>query len=240
MQISLTFSLRNAQLPTESEQLRDLWRVAKLLVPLGFPIDHWYPPADTPEHSLLNPAFDKDGPTPAAIAILAAEKQDEETPWLRMTGVWNGTEGDGGVALDSSLSTHEHGGNSTFSLQSKRVAALADKERVLPFVRGLLEIWPARTLEVGPYKYFSMQQVFPDRPGVGWMLYLPKILTAQQVPEAGALVPVLGEKNKQTGTIIVSVTDEPFSADNPEHVKIANKIEVRLVDQDLLPRYADL
>nr|WP_230626593.1 Imm52 family immunity protein [Ralstonia solanacearum] len=36
------------------------------------------------------------------------------------------------------------------------------------------------------------------------------------------------------------VADEPFSSDNPEHVKIANKIEVRLVDHDLLPRYADL
>lgn len=85
-----------------------------------------------------------------------------------------------------------------------------------------------------------MQQVFPDRPGVGWMLYLPQVLTLQEVPEAGALVPVLGEKKKQTGTIIVSVADEPFSSDNPEHVKIANKIEVRLVDQDLLPRYADM
>jgi hypothetical protein len=73
------------------------------------------------------------------------------------------------------------------------------------------------------------------------MLYLPEVLTAQEVPEAGALIPVLDEKKKkQTGTIIVSVADEPFSSDNPEHVKIANKIEVRLVDQDLLPRYSDL
>ncbi|XHO04283.1 hypothetical protein ACEQUB_01156 [Ralstonia syzygii] len=72
------------------------------------------------------------------------------------------------------------------------------------------------------------------------MLYLPRVLTAQQLPEAGALVPVLGEKKKQTGTIIVSEADEPFSSANPEHVKIANKIKVRLVDQELLPRYANL
>lgn len=45
---------------------------------------------------------------------------------------------------------------------------------------------------------------------------------------------------KQTGSIIVSVTDSPFSDENPEQVKIANAIEVGLVDQDLLPRYADL
>jgi hypothetical protein len=76
------------------------------------------------------------------------------------------------------------------------------------------------------------------------MLYLPRVLTAQQVPEARALVPVMGKnakgKDEQQGTIIVSVTDEPFSDENPDHVRIANAIEIRLVDQDLLPRYADL
>jgi hypothetical protein len=72
------------------------------------------------------------------------------------------------------------------------------------------------------------------------MIYLPKVLTTQQVPEARMLVPVKGTGKQQLGTIIVSVTDEPFSIDNPAHLKIANDIEVRLVDQDLLPRYADL
>lgn len=46
-------------------------------------------------------------------------------------------------------------------------------------------------------------------------------------------------REKQLGTIIVSVTEEPFSGVNPEHVKVANSIEVRLVDQDL-PRFTDL
>lgn len=71
-----------------------------------------------------------------------------------------------------------------------------------------------------------------------------RVLTVQQVPEARALVPVMGKdekgKDKQLGTIIVSVTDEPFSDENPEHAKIANAIEIRLVDQDLLPRFTDL
>jgi hypothetical protein len=82
--------------------------------------------------------------------------------------------------------------------------------------------------------------VFADRPGVGWMLYLPKKLTVQQVPEARALVPVMNNNSEQIGTIIISVTDAPFSLDNPEHIKAANDIEIRLADQDLLPRFADL
>ena len=76
------------------------------------------------------------------------------------------------------------------------------------------------------------------------MLYLPRVLTVQQVPEARALIPVMEKdeqgKDKQIGTIIVSVTDELFSDENPEHVKIANAIEIRLVDQDLLPRHVDI
>ena len=97
------------------------------------------------------------------------------------------------------------------------------------------------TLETA--SYFD-RKVFKDRPGVGWMLYLPQVLVAQQVPEARALLPVIGQdekgKDMQIGTIVVSVTDEPFSDENPEHVKIANAIEIRMVDQDLLPRFTDL
>ena len=72
------------------------------------------------------------------------------------------------------------------------------------------------------------------------MIYLPKVVTVQRVPEAHALIPVPEAGRKQTGTIIVSVTDGVFSVDNSEHVEAANRIEIRLVDQDLLPRYSDI
>ena len=72
------------------------------------------------------------------------------------------------------------------------------------------------------------------------VLYLPQVITAQQVLEAQALIPVPAAGKKQTGTIIVSVADEVFSLDNPSHVELANHIEMRLVDQDLLPCYVDL
>ncbi|EJO31688.1 hypothetical protein QWC_10661 [Achromobacter marplatensis] len=54
------------------------------------------------------------------------------------------------------------------------------------------------------------------------------------------MIPVPAAGKKQTGTIIFSVSDEVFSLDNPRHIELANHIEMRLVDQDLLPRYADL
>ncbi|PWF48834.1 immunity 52 family protein [Massilia glaciei] len=107
------------------------------------------------------------------------------------------------------------------------------------WIQASVRIWPALFVNFGPF-WHREKKVFKDRPGVSWMLYLPKVLSSKLVPEARALVPVFSADKRQAGTIIVSVTDEAFSDSNSEHVKIANAIEVRLVDQDLLPRYLDL
>ena len=72
------------------------------------------------------------------------------------------------------------------------------------------------------------------------MLYLPRQLAARQVPEAARLEPVHDAAGQLMGTIIISVADTIFDIDNPAHVRIAHDIEVRLTDQNLLPRYPDL
>ncbi|KWN85839.1 hypothetical protein WM24_15630 [Burkholderia ubonensis] len=105
-------------------------------------------------------------------------------------------------------------------------------------VEGALGIWPSLLVEVAPYAY-SDEKVFFDRPGVGWMLYLPKRIETEQVPE-GRMMRHVRDVNGTEGTIVVSVIDGPFDVANSEHVKVANAIEIRLADQDLLPRYADL
>lgn len=83
--------------------------------------------------------------------------------------------------------------------------------------------------------YYTTHRVFPKRPGAGWMLYLPRAIAREELPEAAELVPVVG-RDTQRGTIIVSVSDGIFSAENSEHLRIANAIEMRLADLDLLPR----
>jgi len=73
---------------------------------------------------------------------------------------------------------------------------------VAELVAGIAEIYDSFYVTFGPRKYFEMQ-VFDDRPGVIWMLYLPHILTPAQVPEACALIPAMRE-DRQQGTIIAS------------------------------------
>jgi Immunity protein 52 len=86
---------------------------------------------------------------------------------------------------------------------------------------------------------YGNKQTFKDRPGVGWMLYLPRVFTPQELPEARALLPVFDGKER-LGTIIVSVTDAVFDDNNPEHLQIARDIETRLVSNDWLPTWAQM
>jgi hypothetical protein len=236
MQITLIFQLKQADLPSQTEHLGYLWQVAKLLEPFGFPLERWYPPASTPKKSLKTPAFERDGPTPAAVERLRVEDEKELTTDYRITSVWNGNEKAGGSAFSVSLSVHAGLPTCVFNIQFYDVETLCDASNMQRLVLGLLEIWPAASvIEVGPTMYYTCRVVFPRRPGAGWMLYLPKTISSTQLPEAAELVPVM-EGDKQRGTLIVSVADEVFSVDNADHVRISNAIEVRLADQDLLPR----
>src|SRR5690606_24712988 len=115
---------------------------------------------------------------------------------------------------------------------------LKDPSHVLKIVSAILDIWSPVMVLVGPYAYTD-KAVFSDRPPVSWMLYLPFKIDTVHAPEASKLVPVLASDNKQKGTIVISVW-ETFDVQNPEHVKRANDLEIRLADQDLLPRFIEL
>ncbi|MFL9948993.1 Imm52 family immunity protein [Paraburkholderia agricolaris] len=235
LNIDVTYRVAAPQLPTIESEYDRLWQFANVLTRAGFPVDKWYPAADTEKASLLNAAFDANGPTSAAIAMAKSSALSNGTR-VRSLGVWNGLEGDGGAAFSDS-----QGIDSVCSVtfQMKGIVGFQQTTLVADVVSEAARIWSASSVQVGPFKYFSQQQAFEKRPGAGWMLYLPRVLTSRQVPEAASLIPVM-DGELQKGTIVVSVVDEPFSAAKEEHVAAANAIELRLVDQDLLPLYAEL
>jgi len=194
----------------------------------------WYLKGDSKEEATRYEVFDSNGPTTAATAVVTEELKKEVDP--RIIGIWNGKTDATGASLQ--LIGRPTPETSTAILRVKPGAFPLTYEGAVAVVHAAAIQWQASAITLESGGYFPLK-VFKDRPGVGWMIYLPKTLTVQQVPEAGALIPVIDRK-KQIGTIVVSVTDAPFSDADPEHVRIANKIEVRLVDQDLLPRVAEL
>lgn len=218
-------------------QLGELYQLASWVAPWSPLLQRWYlSSSKSKTEALQYEAFDSQGPTLAALAVVK-EKTKQLTD-IRSIGLWNGVDNDDESA--GMLSRNNILGRpDAISLRMAVEPRIHDWRQGSKLLESAAKLWPARFATFSPF-WYSEKKVFKDRPGVGWMIYLPKILTVQQVPEARVLVPVFATGMQQLGTIIVSVVDEPFSAENPVHLKVANDIEVRLVDQDLLPRYADL
>ncbi|SPK71039.1 conserved protein of unknown function [Cupriavidus taiwanensis] len=198
----------------------------------------WYLSGETKDDSYRYQVFGDQGPTTAALAVLKREQEGKEV--VKSFAIWNGQlENEKGASIAYYFDRTD-GSTSGLRLTlgaKPSTSRLGPWTTVARILSETVKIWQPVIATIDTRNYNG---VFLDRPRAGWMLYLPTILTGQQVPEARALVSVLNGDNKQMGTIVVSVVDGPFSGSNPEHVRVANAIEVRLVDQDLLPRYADL
>lgn len=76
--------------------------------------------------------------------------------------------------------------------------------------------------------YRASFATFPHRQCLGWMAYVPHVVTMEQLPLAARIIPAEG------GSIIVAV-DEPFDLANKDHIKRANQIEMDMSDLGLLP-----
>jgi hypothetical protein len=204
-------------------------------------LDKWLLGGETKDEAQVYKVFDSGNPAEAVTAILEKEFKDVADP--RMVTIWNGLDGREGASLRYMGRPEPHTSLVTFNGRPQSFSS--DWKAVGNAVAAAALIWKPKFATLESNDYFD-RKVFKDRPGAGWMIYLPEVLSESQVPEARALVPVMAEgdgkkkKSVQLGTIVVSVTDEAFSDQNPEHVKIANAIEIRLADQDLLPRYSDL
>ncbi|MDR5738074.1 Imm52 family immunity protein [Caballeronia sp. LZ016] len=225
------FSVKGQQLPAKDAQFEQLRRFCLAFPQDDLPTDRWFPAAASEKESLLSPAFEQDRVSSRAIDLV-----DEDYDDIRTVGVWNGREGRGSAVVTLMLNTK---GVCLASFESDGISGLKFYGRVADVIESALAVWPVKAATAGPFAYAADKQVFPDRPGVGWMLYLPQRIEFEQVPEA-RMIRHVKDLNGTEGTIIISEIDGPFDADNPEHVKVANSIEIRLADQDFLPRYADL
>lgn len=76
--------------------------------------------------------------------------------------------------------------------------------------------------------YKTKYATFPHRKCVGWMAYVPKKVSAEQLPLAASVLPAAD------GSIVVSV-DNAFDLANKDHIQRANEVEMDMNDLGLLP-----
>ncbi len=192
----------------------------------------------TNEESLMYPLFEADGSlTKAAEAVLETQYKNED---VRSASWQNNEEKDYKKWVAGSYHFHESDELlNSFSIEYNGKHRFTTSQELISMLELIVQILRPNVISISSTKSTN---VFPDRLGVNWMIYLPSVFTAQQIPEARALVPVMSNEKKpvRLGTIVVSVLDELFSDDNPGHVKIAHDIETRMVSEDLLPTFKQL
>lgn len=174
----------------------------------------------------------------ASKAVLSADFKNSREP---VVFLWNGHEG-GSEGASLVLSVTETGSPSSIKFKPSgpvNGSRLGDYKQTAEFVAMLARDTNAECCFVYNQSGYFPRMTFKDRPGVGWMLYLPRVFTQADLPEARALIPVMKGK-EQLGTIIVSITDGVFDYRNPEHLEIARSIEVHLVSNDWLPTWAQM
>ncbi|WP_193099634.1 immunity 52 family protein [Burkholderia sp. Z1] len=236
MDIRLKFKDDSLEPTNFSEVLSRIQIVTATLAEIEPKINRWYARGQSKEEALLYQAFEDGSPSTAIQAVL--KHKFGEHPDSTYVSLWDGNED---INQGTTISCHlnEPGYINTFELSLSDKAILGNLDSVLKIVRAAVTAFKPVYAAVGPRSY-AARQVFDDKPGVGWMIYLPIVITQQQVPEAREVVPTPEAGKSQTGTIVVSTTDAPFSMKNPEHIETANRIEIRLVEQDLLPAFKNL
>lgn len=231
--MTLRYNSTEPELPSIQSQMWPLYELATVLGDSYEELDTWYlSQGSSVKESLQYEAFDSTGPAMSALAVLREQFRREQD--IRAIALWNGAEKEEAAAslVSRCVSSRMRAFNEV-ALSLTLAPALDDWRIPARWLSVAAKLWPLSMGGVAPL-YHADFAVFKDRPGVGWMLYLPVLLDSQKVPEARALELVHDEKGEAIGTILVSVVDEPYSDANPEHVQVANSIAIRLVDLGVL------
>lgn len=197
----------------------------------------WYAQGMNLEDAMRYPAWEEGEPSQAILAMLKHEYRKDLS--ATSIGLWNGEQDrKRRMSVECYVSAGKEFCDSV-QVSIPNDAILGTVDEMATFVAYVAQQFDAEIVSVAPPNYVG-HKAFDNRPGVGWMLYLPHRLTPSDLPEAGTLMPVAARQGDRAGTIIVSETDGIFSLGNPRHIERANRIEIRLADLGVLPRYSDL
>ena len=157
----------------------------------------WLLMRDTLNESLLYPVFDGGGALPtAAEAVLETEYKGEDVRFLSM---WNGqTKKSDVVSIIFSFHDRDWPKWTLTINYRESIERLGGYRRVADLLSIIATTLSPIAITVSRNDYFE-KQIFQDRPGVGWMLYLPNALTTKEVPEARALVPGACQGSEREG-----------------------------------------
>jgi hypothetical protein len=214
------------------EQLDEIHRFLPALNNYSSDLGQWYLKGETVADALQYQLFEQ-GISPKALAKL--QKAPDVSSPLRILGFWNGLPGDPGASLRYLYRESNDCCIITLELPPTRKLNKAHEAKQL--IKNAVEIWQPIAISLSTDTY-SDQQIFTDRLPMGWLLYLAKNIKAELIPEAAEIIPISVDDDI-AGALIMSHSKH-FDDTDEQHLKRARSIEIRLVDEDLLPRYSEL
>lgn len=120
----------------------------------------------------------------------------------------------------------------TFSLTIKSLSKLNDFNVFLDIFNKLtsLDEWKFKYIFLDTEQYRRKElSVFEDRLAVGWILFLPQLISSEHARSAFKVI----QRKEINGTIIIS--SEIFDGKNPLHISHANNVEIELAADGFLP-----
>jgi hypothetical protein len=217
---------------TIEEQLDEIHQFLPALKNYSSDLGQWYLKGETVADALLYPLFDH-GINPKALAKLQAAPNAPTR--ARVLGFWNGLTGDPGASLRYLY--REANGGCVITLELPPTGELNKEQEAKQLIQTAIEIWQPTAISLRTAAY-SDHQTFTDRLPMGWLLYLARPIEAEFITEAAKIIPISVDE-KIVGTLLMSNL-EKFDDANEQHLKQAKSIEIRLANEDLLPRYSEL
>ncbi|WP_340621825.1 hypothetical protein [Xenorhabdus siamensis] len=188
-----------------------------------------YAQGETLEEALQNKIMDVDGYTNQNASNLIGE-------YLPIVeGLWDGNEDD-----SMSILLTKNNECTSIRINAENYLGIYKKDNLTDFIKSAAEKYTLNLFSVS-FNGSSDEvgeAVFPDRPPVGWMLYLPiQFEIHPSLLKTGAeFIPI--STTLSTGTIIITKGD--YNCLDKADQYLSNDIEIALRDLGLLPLYAEI
>ena len=194
----------------------------------------WYLCATSKKKASIYKMFDKDGVTEIGLKKMT-QRYNKEKDCFSLA-IWDKKTEQGSLVYMLS----EEGSGQSFKVHINIVfrsleITLNDAQK---FCLALSEHFDDAYITVNN-NYSNYKMAFPDRLSAAWMIYLPKVqLSHNIVPQAFDVISPTDHEGHAAGSLVVTVPHF-FDDSNTDDIKAVRRVDIKLRELGLLPRYAD-
>ena len=194
----------------------------------------WYLCATSKKKASIYKMFDKDGVTEIGLKKMT-QRYNKEKDCFSLA-IWDKKTEQGSLVYMLS----DEGSGQSFKVHINIVfrsleITLDDAQK---FCLALSEHFDDAYITVNN-NYSEDKMAFPDRLSAAWMIYLPKVqLSHNIVPQAFDVISPTDHEGHAAGSLVVTVPHF-FDNRNTDDIKAVRRVDIKLHELGLLPRYAD-